>query len=126
MTDGPYRVGSGNRSTDYIVVGPGLDPHLSLQSHLGTDCESEATTIAACLNVAFAHGAAVSADLANALNGLLPEWSSGAPSIESSIEHWEYERSQGNALADRALAAYAALAKFSVARKVNKGRKVKR
>lgn len=54
----PYSVGSGNRSTDYIVVGPGLDPHLSIKSHIGTDCEDEALTIAACLNVAYAHGKA--------------------------------------------------------------------
>lgn len=57
---GPYRVGSGNRSTDYIVVGPGLDPHLSIKSHVGTDCEAEARTIADCLNVAYQHGLASS------------------------------------------------------------------
>jgi len=56
VTPGPYQVGSGNRSTDYTVTGPGMK--LQICSEGGRDMEVVADWVAEHMNVAFKAGKA--------------------------------------------------------------------
>lgn len=50
-------------------------------------------------------------DLVAVLRRVMPRPITGNPSNEELVEHWEYEKSQGNGSADDALFALAAIAK---------------
>lgn len=54
VTPGPYQVGSGNRSTDYTVKGPGMKLELCSENHV--DMETFASWVADHMNLAFRAG----------------------------------------------------------------------